>query len=137
MIGVEGACFQFFCQLLQVSSTLHATSGKPGAAVCDSTTHAVLVPPASPCLPHSCSSRRDPHDPPKPHSCPLQKKRLPRVLLQQFPPLCSALGAAPGLWDKGVHAQLPQTAPQAPSSTSQATELTRWWPGSHGGAFSP
>lgn len=102
MIGVEGGCFQFFCQLLQVSST----SGKAGAAVCDSTTHAVLAPPASPCLPHSCSSRRDPRDPPKPQSCISIRRGYPESCCSSSL-LRSVLGAAPGLWDEGGHVQLP------------------------------
>lgn len=127
--------FSLFCQLLQVSSTSYTTSGKSGAA------HAVLVTPASVCLPHGWPGRRNPTTPHKPQSCPpppaTREGGYPESgELQQLPllyRLCHVSvreerqrATAPGSLDKGVYIQLPPHSPppQPPSTIPQATELT-------------
>lgn len=121
MIGGKGeGLFSLFCQLLQVSSTSDTTSGKSGAA------HAVLVTPASVCLPHGWPGRRNPTTPHKPQSCPpppaTGEGGYPETgELQQLPllyRLCHVSvreerqrATAPGSLDKGVYIQLPPHSP--------------------------
>lgn len=77
----------------------------------------VTVPPTLswlPCLTLAAPQllqHKGPPAPPKPPSCPLQRKGLPRELLQQFPPLCSVL--VYGL--KGCMSSSPHT-PQNPAA---------------------